>query len=403
MIKKILILALLTVIMFTGCSRDVEKIEFKPKDLEEMGSVSMGKKLGLDVSKNNNNYTQLEILDALEGGELKAENVTEFSVTLPENATLNGFYMNKDVMYYAYSFSEYAMTLFSETLEPIQYTEELHTKIMGYNYLTGETKCIYEVTNPGIHLNDLQVEGDIMIWYESTDSFMGTIYGCTDTPGLNYKVEQKTLNMVTGNLMSVVEAEFGLYLMHLTSHPYFIKIDNETGIYRISEDFSDTDNIMSKPKDYNNFYFSDEVFFNQVNKVGQVEIYAYNYNGGYLYSFLTNAEVVNNVKAHGDVVAIEAIDEQNNSKLLVYNGELNKAYSFDYNANLVDVIVYNNKVYMGDFNNSGIRIFDVATGQCSSNYFGDGNTRLFYNTQKGVYACLSDLSESELSFALFNE
>ena len=359
----------LMALIVLGCSREISSIRFYPNEvtLSETETYVQEEELYFKLSDNDKHYHNLNIIEEVLEDDLKAENVIEFNIKIPENAYLNDFCLYKDEMYYTYNYSTYELESFYEH-NIIEHTEELYTRIMSYNYSTGETRCIYEIDTPGVFISSFDVEENIIVLDKYYYRDMEIIYGDTgvDDALKNSGRSTEIINLETGTIMKVDENEKNGVLIDLTPHPYLIYSDYITACYKYDYKTEKTTTLIDNMDSFRVFCMEDVV-------------------------------------AH-------LIEYNDYKKVVLYDYNGDNVYMIDYNPMLSDIACSENMIYMGGYGNNGIRVFDINNKKISENYYNKGELSVFYSSTGGVYtrkgqygpAVIEDGNQI-IEFAVFNQ
>ena len=414
MMKKVIAFILISTFM-VGCQRNISSIEFYPAETTtketERETETQAEEFYLKYSIDKENYITLNVIDASNEGKLVASDVTEFNIKIPKNANLSDYCLYKDELFYTYNFAFYEIEQYYIENIKVEHTKDYYTRVMSYNYYTGETKCIYEDETPGVAISELSVEGGVATWFKYYVTDSTHIYGDSlvddDIKGGGHVID--IFDLETGSLMTVKESEENGYFQHLTRHPYLISMIFDDGVYKYDIKNEKNSKILNNPNSYM-FYYGDEGFALANFTVEYTDIDLYDYDGKLLCSFRTNAVGVSNVMINGGYVVIEANDIDWKSILLVHDMKQLTTHKLGYNAGGGSVVSSGYRVYMPDYGNSGIRIFDSITGLASSNYYGEGQLELKYSYTGGVYAKINTneavMVENDnriIEFIVFNE
>lgn len=411
-IKIILLVYIITALM-VGCSREISSIRFYPQDIDieetKTETQEPEEKLYFQLSYDNENYDNMNIVSEIETVSLKAENATVFNLKIPENASFNEFCLNGDVLYYAYDFSSYEDKFYGDNTK-IDHTEELYTRLMSYNYITGETRCVYEIETPGVSISGLRVQGNIAVWREIFCGDMENIYGSSivDEVLVNGSSITKIYNLDTGTIMEVEENSDNGYLVDLTSHPFLIYRDYYSKIYGYDFVSGESATLIEGAENYSRVYCSENVIAHVIDELEYKSVIFYDYNGDYLCTFKTNIYYINYVLVNDECIVFVGNDVDDNKVYIVYDQNTGEMYKVRYNPNVSNVVCDGSKIYSGDFGNSGIRVFDLESKTVSGDYYGDRAMEMYYSSTGGAYARIeqSEIIEDGnriIEFVVFNE
>ena len=402
----------LMALIVLGCSREISSIRFYPNEvtLSETETYVQEEELYFKLSDNDKHYHNLNIIEEVLEDDLKAESVIEFNIKIPENAYLNDFCLYKDEMYYTYNYSTYELESFYEH-NIIEHTEELYTRIMSYNYSTGETRCIYEIDTPGVFISSFDVEENIIVLDKYYYRDMEIIYGDTgvDDALKNSGRSTEIINLETGTIMKVDENEKNGVLIDLTPHPYLIYSDYITACYKYDYKTEKTTTLIDNMDSFRVFFLvvvvAHLIEYNDYKKV-----VLYDYNGEYVKSFTTNIPYIFKVFVNDGNIIIEAENFDKNSVFVLFDNNGDNVYMIDYNPMLSDIACSENMIYMGGYGNNGIRVFDINNKKISENYYNKGELSVFYSSTGGVYTCKGQYGPAVIEdgnqiieFAVFNQ